>query len=70
MPDCVWELGDSAGGVFDEQPAISAHTAAATRNCFGDGMGSQGVNVGGVTSVLPAMIRPILIKAGLLALSQ
>ncbi|BBX25693.1 hypothetical protein MALV_08180 [Mycolicibacterium alvei] len=70
MPDGFWALGDASGGVFDEQAAISAHTAAATRNCFGEGMGSQGLNVGGVTSVLPAMIRPILIKAGLLALSQ
>lgn len=57
-------------GLVGEHATSSANTAPAAMASFVECIVPQGVKVGGVTSVLPAMMRPILIRAGLLMLSQ
>ena len=67
-PDGVGGPSDSEGFTGDdvEHAAISAaiRVAAVAQEC----PASHGVNVGGVTSVCPAMMWPMLSSAGLPAL--
>lgn len=68
-PDGVGGPSGSVGSV-DEHATNTAHNAAMATGSFDGIISYQGVNVGGVTSVRPAMMRPMLIKAGFSMLSQ